>query len=56
MHLQISLSMGMDNRKVIRDDLLSDVYNWEEFEFLRSVVKGYSIPNMSFLSSSMVIS
>ena len=44
----ISLSVGMHNRKVIRDDLLSDVYNWEEFEFLRSVVKEYSIPNMSF--------
>ena len=27
MHPQISLSMGMHNRKVIRDDLLSDVYN-----------------------------
>ena len=48
MHPQISLSMGMHNRKVIHDDLLSDVYNWEEFEFLRSVVKEYSIPNMSF--------
>ena len=27
MHPQISLSMVMHNRKVIRDDLLSDVYN-----------------------------
>ena len=56
MHLQISFSVGMHNRKVIGDDVISDVYNWEEFEFLRSVVKEYLISNMSFLSSSTVIS
>ena len=46
MHLQISFSVGMHNRKVIGDDVISDVYNWEEFEFLRSVVKEYLISNV----------